>query len=138
MNNMLHRLAVTVSHGMANEIEVKAKDDTLYFPLFYNICRTLAKLEKQEEACQSLQRTHMILNKYGNEHADTAADSYYCIGLTQYDMYDYEPALKSHQQALNIRLKLHGDEHPATVNSYGWIRATQCAMQAYDSALQSF
>ena len=136
MNNILQRLAVTVSH-MANEIEVKAKDDTLYFPLFYNICRALAKLEKQEEACQSLQRTHMILNKYGDKHPNTAANSYYCIGLTQYDMNHYESALKSHQQALSIRLKLHGDEHTDTAYSYYCIGLTQYKMKEYEPAVKS-
>ena len=37
--------------------------------------------------------------------------SYYSIGATQYNMNHYDSALKSHQQALNIKLKIHGDEH---------------------------
>ena len=52
-------------------------------------------------------------------------------------MNDYEPALKSHQRALNIRLKLHGDEHPNTANSYYSIGLTQYHMDDYDSALKS-
>ena len=53
-------------------------------------------------------------------------------------MNDYDSALKSHQQALNIRLKLHGDEHTDTGDSYDWIRGIQFAMKAYESALESF
>ena len=138
MNNILQRFVATVSN-MANEVEVKAMHDSLYFLLFYNICNILAKLEKQEEAClQSLQRTHdMILNEQGNVHPDTAADSYYNIGLTQYDMKDYDSALKSHQQELAIRLKVHGDEHTDTAWSYYRIGLTQRQMEDYDSALKS-
>ena len=52
-------------------------------------------------------------------------------------MKDYVSALQSHQQALNIRLKLHGDEHPDTAESYHSIGITQHEMNDYVSALQS-
>ena len=40
-------------------------------------------------------------------------------------MKDYVSALQSQQQALNITLKLHGDEHPDTAQSYYSIGITQ-------------
>ena len=52
-------------------------------------------------------------------------------------MNDYDSALKSHQQALNIRLQLHGDKHTDTANSYYSIGLTQYNMRDYDSALKS-
>ena len=52
-------------------------------------------------------------------------------------MKDYKPALKSHQQALSIRLKLHGDEHTDTAHSYYWIGVTQYEMKDYEPALKS-
>ena len=46
-------------------------------------------------------------------------------------MKDYISALQSKQQALNIRLKLHGDEHPDTAQSYYSIGVTQQKMKDY-------
>ena len=52
-------------------------------------------------------------------------------------MKNYESALQSHQQALDIRLKLHGDEHQDTAQSYYSIGVTQHEMKDYPSAFQS-
>ena len=52
-------------------------------------------------------------------------------------MKEYESALQSHQQALNIQLKLHGDEHPDTASYYS-IGLTQYAMKDYDLAVLFF
>ena len=164
MNNIIQRFAVMVSH-MENEIEVKAKCDSLYFPLYCNICRTLAKLEKQEahllQKCahntaqekyglteykmndyksvlQSYQKALTIsLKLYGEEHSATAS-IYYDIGITQRTMKDYASAFQSHQQALNIRLKLHGGEHPDAAHSYCEIGLMLHTMKDYTSALQSY
>ena len=163
MSNVIQRFFVMVSH-MENEIEVKVKCDSLYFPLYCNICSTLAELEKQEarlsqksalditqekyeltqykmknykSVMQSYQKALTIsLNLYGEEHPDTAR-SYHNIGEKQCEMKEYVSALQSHQQALNIRLKLHGDEHPDTARSYYSIGITQYEMKEYVSALQS-
>ena len=163
MSNIIQRFFVMVSY-MENEIEVKAKCDSLYFPLYCNICMTLVKLGKQEtdlsqklahdtiqerygltqhkmknykSAVQSYQKALTIsLNLYGDEHPDTSA-SYHNIGVSQHEMKEYPSALQSKQQALNIRLKLHGDEHPDTAQSYHSIGVTQHEMKDYVSALQS-
>ena len=52
-------------------------------------------------------------------------------------MKNYESALQSHQQALNIRLKLHGEQDPDTASCYHNIGRTQHKMKDYPSALQS-
>ena len=138
MENIIQRLVVIVS-DMVNEIEIKAKYDYYsYLALFNNMCSTLAELQKQPEACRSLQRVHeLILEEYGDEHPNTA-NSYFSIGQTQYRIKDYDSALNSFQQALNIILKLYEDnkdEH--THKSYFMIGLTQNRMNDYDSALKS-
>ena len=50
--------------------------------------------------------------------AQLSALSYYSIGVTQHSLGDYKSALASQQRALNIRLKLFGEEHASTADSY--------------------
>ena len=52
-------------------------------------------------------------------------------------MQDYTSALKSHQRALAIRIKLFGEEYESTADSYKKLGETQYAMHNYTSALQS-
>ena len=46
-------------------------------------------------------------------------------------------ALQSHQRALDIRVKLLGEEHPDTAESYFNLGVTQHALGNLSSALQS-
>ena len=94
MSNIIQRFFVMVCH-MENEIEVKAKCDSLYFPLYYNICSTLVQLARQE-ADLSQKLAH-----------DTTQEKY---GLTQYKMKNYKSAVQSCQKAITISLNLYGDE----------------------------
>ena len=48
--------------------------------------------------------------------------------MTQHELKDYKAALQSHQDALQIRLKLFSEDHPDTAQSYNEIGATQYAM----------
>ena len=59
----------------------------------------------------------------GHDNADTA-QSYYNIGVAQHEMKDYKSALASHQHALQIRLRLFGENHADTARSYHEIRIT--------------
>ena len=52
-------------------------------------------------------------------------------------MKDYKAALESDQNALQIRLKLFGEDHPDTAQSYYSIGVTQHAMKDYKAALDS-
>ena len=52
-------------------------------------------------------------------------------------MDDYSAALQSHQHALAIRLKLFGEEHESTADSYRQLGVTQDNMHDYSAALQS-
>ena len=50
-------------------------------------------------------------------------------------MYDYIAALESDQLALGIRIKLFGEEHDKTCDSYSDLGRTQHAMHHYNTAL---
>ena len=52
-------------------------------------------------------------------------------------MHDYSAALQSHQRALAIRIKLFGEEHESTADSYRQLGVTQYNMHDYSAALQS-
>ena len=52
-------------------------------------------------------------------------------------MHDYRAALQSHQPALAILLKLFGDDHKSTADSYGQLGVTQYNMDDYCAAQQS-
>ena len=51
------------------------------------------------------------------EHSSTA-DSYHSLGITQHKVGNFSSALKSKQRALDIRLKLFGDQNLSTADSY--------------------
>ena len=46
-------------------------------------------------------------------------------------MHDYSAALQSHQRALAIRLKLFGEEHAKTADSYRQVKITQDAQRKF-------
>ena len=79
-------------------------------------------------ALQSSQRALDIRVKlFGEEHADTA-ESYFHLGMTQYDSGDFLLALQSYQCSLDIRVKLFGEEHTDTAESYFHLGITQYAL----------
>jgi tetratricopeptide (TPR) repeat protein len=53
-------------------------------------------------------------------------------------MKDYKSALESKQKALQIRLKLYGEDHSDTARSYNYIGVTQNEMKDYKLALESY
>ena len=52
-------------------------------------------------------------------------------------MHDYSAALQSLQHALAIRIKLFGEDHESTTDSYRQLGVTQNNMHDYNAALQS-
>ena len=52
-------------------------------------------------------------------------------------MHDYSAALQSKQRALAIHLKLFGEDHEITADSYRELGATQYNVHDYSAALQS-
>ena len=51
-------------------------------------------------------------------------------------MHDYPSALQSHQRALAICIKVFGEEHESTADSYRELGVTKYEMHDYTSALQ--
>ena len=51
-------------------------------------------------------------------------------------MHDYKAALQSHQRALAIRIKLFGEEHERTADSFRDVGVTQHQMHYYKAALK--
>ena len=52
-------------------------------------------------------------------------------------MGEFSSAVQSHQRALAIRIKLFGEEHESTADSYRHLAVTQHMMGDFTSALQS-
>ena len=59
------------------------------------------------------------------------------IGATQHEQGDFTSAIQSDQRALDIRLKLFGEEHSNTANSYHSFGVTQHEHGDFTSAIQS-
>ena len=53
-----------------------------------------------------------------SEKTTQTAQSYYSLGVTQNELGDFTSALQSHQRALDIRVKLFGEEQAVTAKSY--------------------
>ena len=60
------------------------------------------------------------------------------IGVTQHSLGDYKPALASQQRALNICLKLFGEEHASTADSYHGLGVIQDSLGDIKLALESY
>ena len=60
---------------------------------------------------------------------------YFSIGKTQHTMHDYKAAFHSHKRALAIRIKLFGEEHESTADSYRELGVTQHQIHDYKTAL---
>lgn len=53
------------------------------------------------------------------ENYEGTSDNYCSLGIIQYQMGDFTLALRSHQHALDIRLKLSGEDHASTADCHG-------------------
>ena len=69
------------------------------------------------------------------ENYEGTSDSYYSLGITQYEMGDFRFAQRSHQHALDIRLNLFGKDHVKTADSYRELGATSAHQNDYNSVL---
>ena len=59
------------------------------------------------------------------------------VGVTQHSLGNYTAALESNKRALDIRIKLFGEEHPKTADSYHEVGVTQHSLGNYTAALES-
>ncbi|XP_068751503.1 uncharacterized protein [Montipora capricornis] len=65
------------------------------------------------------------------------AHSYHSLGVTQHSLGDFTSALQSDQRALDVRIKLFGEDHASTADSYHSLGVTQHSLGDFTSALQS-
>ena len=59
------------------------------------------------------------------------------LGVTHHSLADFKAALDSNKHALEIRLKLFGEEHASTSNSYESLFFTQLCLGDLEGALES-
>ena len=71
------------------------------------------------------------------QHEEALAKNYCDQGDIQYGRSDYTEALLSFTRALNIRIKLFGEEHRQTAESYYLVGVTQHSLENYTAALES-
>ena len=65
------------------------------------------------------------------------ADSYYSLGATQRSLGNLDAALDSKQHALDIDLKLFGEDHACTADSYLSLSTTQFSLGDINAGLES-
>ncbi|XP_068752729.1 LOW QUALITY PROTEIN: uncharacterized protein [Montipora capricornis] len=65
------------------------------------------------------------------------AHSYHSLGVTQHLLGDFTSAVQSMQQALDLRIKLFGEDHTSVAKSYHSLGVTQHSLGDFTSALQS-
>ena len=97
----------------------------------------LGKFQRKENNyLGALQSEQHALDLTRELHAATAG-SYHELGVTQHELGDLTSAFQSMQRALDIRLKLFGEEHAATADSYRELGITQHKLGDLKSAFQS-
>ncbi|XP_068751516.1 uncharacterized protein [Montipora capricornis] len=65
------------------------------------------------------------------------AHSYHSLGVTQHSLGDFTSAMQSHQRALDVRIKLFGEDHASIADSYHLLGVTEHSSGDFTSALQS-
>ena len=70
-------------------------------------------------------------------HQEALAKSYSDHAYIQYKMQNYSEALQAEQRSIDTKLKLFGEEHSSTADSYHLLGGTQHALGDLSSAIQS-
>ena len=136
MKEVMYKLGLPISK-LQKEVEAEAQNNRLYLPLLLIVENTLAKIKIEQESPAALQLAlDNFIEENGRLNQDTAK-RYYCIGKILRQQKNYEASLRSHYEALDIRLKLYGNNSD-TAKSYFQIGYAQFEKGDYESALQSF
>ena len=80
---------------------------------------------------------NIILRTNRQEENAFLAHSYHSLGETQYSLGDFTSALHSAKRALQVRIKVFGEDHASTADSYHLLEKTQYSLGDFTSALQS-
>ncbi|CAB4021678.1 Nephrocystin-3, partial, partial [Paramuricea clavata] len=135
MQEVIYKLEMPISQ-LQKEIEAEAQNDRLYLPLLFIAENTLTKVKIEQESAAAMQLAlDNFIEENGRLNPDTAV-RYYYIGRTLCRQENCDAALTSHYEALDIRLKLFGN-NADTAESYYQIGNTQFNKKDYESALQS-
>ena len=97
-------------------------------------------LEEAFEKCKSKKENstiHVLTPTTLAFHQEALANSYAHHANVQCKMQNYTQALQSAQRALDIRLRLFGEQHSSTADSYNSLGDTQHALGDFSAALQS-
>jgi tetratricopeptide (TPR) repeat protein len=136
IKEVMYKLGLPISQ-LQKKVEAEAQNDSLYLPLLLIVETTLAKVKIEEDSVAVLQfALDNFVEENGRLNPDTAA-RYYNIGLILWRQENYDASLRSHYEALDIRLKLYGHNSDTAV-SYYVIGIAQFGKGDYESALQSF
>ncbi|CAB4027498.1 Nephrocystin-3 [Paramuricea clavata] len=137
MNEVMYKLGLQISQ-LQKEVEAEAKNDLLYRPLLLLIENAVLRVKIVQESPATLQLAlDNFIEENGRLNPDTAT-RYYYIGKTLCRQNNYDASLRSHYEALDIRLKLYGHNHADTANSYYNIGQTQFFKNDCESALKSY
>jgi tetratricopeptide (TPR) repeat protein len=137
--DMKYKLGLQISQ-LQKTVEAEAQNDRLYLPLLLIVENALRKIKykiERENPAALLLAIDNFIKENGRQNPDTAV-RYYCIGKALYRQDNYDAALRSHYEALEIRLKLYGHNHVDCAKSYYQIGLTQICKGDYNSALQSY
>ena len=124
---------------------------TGWFNFHRNVVGVLESLGRDEDALtltegrisfhqKSLQQSDEREEKKGENralHEQAQAQFYYDRGCIQCRRGDYTEAITSLTRALDMRIKLFGEEHSETANSYYSVGVTQYFLGNYTAALES-
>ena len=105
--------------------------------MIYDFCRTLFPEGNIVLPCGYIVQfegnsTYLLYDDHVSQEQLTAPVQF---GVTQHALGNFWSALQSHQHGLDIRVKLFGEEHPDTAESYFSIGVTQHALGNFSSAL---
>ena len=123
--------------------------NVIFFLYVFNKTEDVAKLseasidyhEKALRQCKSnqeeLQRRTKHLPEDDTLHQESLSKSFWDLGTFQHLKGNFLEAIRAHHSALDIRLKLFGEEHSSTAESYHSLGSAQLAYGEFASALQS-
>ena len=133
-----------ILHEMLNEIEREEHISTGVCKFHWLLLSVLAQMEDTTLQCQMRISFHQKAldrccenNPFYRLHNEALAACYEVLGNTQHSSGNFNAALDSKQHALDIRLKLFGEEHASTANSYHNLGTTQHSLGNFNAALDS-
>ena len=133
-----------ILHEMLNEIEREEHISTGVCKFHWLLLSVLAQMEDTTLQCQMRISFHQKAldgccenNTFYRLHNEALAACYEVLGNTQHSTGDFKAALASKQRALDIRLKLLGEEHAVTADCYHGLGTTQHSLGNFNAALDS-